>query len=70
MKRQREVEFFDRFGHEHGDYDVLGNHAYRRLLDFLERNILLSSGSRVVNLGCGSGAIGTFLVTLGTKAVE
>jgi len=56
MNLQHEVEFFDQFGHDHGDYDVLGDHAYGRLLDLLEREVPLSAESRVADLGCGSGA--------------
>ena len=32
MKQQAEAEFFDGFVEEHGEYDVLGEGAYTRLL--------------------------------------
>lgn len=56
MKIHREVEFFDKFEQEHGDYDVLGDRAYQRLLDLFEKAVPLSNESRVADLGCGSGA--------------
>jgi hypothetical protein len=36
VKPQPEVDFFDAFAAEHGDYDVLGEGAYRRLLSRFE----------------------------------
>ncbi len=56
MKVHREIEFFDQFEQNRGDYDVLGDHAYSRLLDLFEEFVTLSPDSRVADLGCGSGA--------------
>ena len=32
MEIRSEIDFFDRFTAEHGEYDVLGEGAYRRLV--------------------------------------
>ena len=53
---QREVEFFDRFASEHGDYDVLSEGAYARLLELFERWVQPRPGERAIDLGCGTGA--------------
>jgi ubiquinone/menaquinone biosynthesis C-methylase UbiE len=56
---EKEREFFDRFA-EAGEYDVFTEAGYRRLLQRLvslagpER---LKAGCKVVDLGCGSGAV-------------
>jgi SAM-dependent methyltransferase len=52
----REIEFFDHFGNEHGDYDVLGERAYARLLNLFDELIRPTPDFHVVDLGCGSGA--------------
>jgi ubiquinone/menaquinone biosynthesis C-methylase UbiE len=54
--RQREVEFFDRFAAEHGDYDVLSEGAYRRLIDLFVQRVAPRRGERCIDLGCGTGA--------------
>ncbi len=56
QERQREVEFFDRFAAEHGDYDVLSDGAYRRLIDLFARDVRPRAGERLIDLGCGTGA--------------
>lgn len=56
MKIEKEVAFFDTFAAEHGDYDVLGRHAYTKLLRILAARVPLGLGNRVADLGCGSGA--------------
>ena len=56
MKVEREVEFFDRFEEDHGDYDVLGPMAYRRLLEIFGELTRPASRWHVIDLGCGSGA--------------
>lgn len=52
----KEVEFFDHFESEHGDYDVLGDLAYRRLLSCFARLVRPRAGERCIDLGCGTGA--------------
>jgi SAM-dependent methyltransferase len=56
MDIQKEIEFFDKFEGEHGDYDVLDEGAYRRLLDMFEKMIEPRAGERCADLGCGTGA--------------
>jgi 2-polyprenyl-3-methyl-5-hydroxy-6-metoxy-1,4-benzoquinol methylase len=51
-----ELEFFDRFVRERGDYDVLSEAAYRRLLRLFERKVRPRRGERCIDLGCGTGA--------------
>jgi SAM-dependent methyltransferase len=52
----KEVEFFDHFEAEHGDYDVLGDLAYRRLLSCFGRLVRPRAGEKCIDLGCGTGA--------------
>lgn len=53
---RREIEFFDRFVAEHGDYDVLSDRAYERLLEAFEQSVRPRQGERCIDLGCGTGA--------------
>jgi SAM-dependent methyltransferase len=55
QRRDREVAFFDRFVTEQGDYDVLSDAAYRRLLLYFERLVRPRTGERCIDLGCGTG---------------
>ena len=55
-KIRREVEFFDQFVAEHGDYDVLSASAYDRLLAVFEQCLRPQHGERCIDLGCGTGA--------------
>lgn len=64
---QREVDFFDRFVTEHGDYDVLGDGAYARLLDAFVRAVQPRPGERCIDLGCGTGAFTRRLRSLGLR---
>ncbi len=52
----REVEFFDQFVVEHGDYDVLSERAYERLLEAFAEGVRPRPGERCIDLGCGTGA--------------
>lgn len=56
MKPQAEVDFFDDFAEEHGDYDVLGEAAYKRLLWRFERMCHPGAREKCVDCGCGTGA--------------
>jgi SAM-dependent methyltransferase len=56
MNVQREVEFFDRFAAEHGEYDVFSAGAYARLLDLFKRWVGPRPDERCIDLGCGTGA--------------
>lgn len=64
---QREVEFFDRFVTEHGDYDVLGDGAYARLLAAFVQAVQPRPGERCIDLGCGTGAFTRRLRSLGLQ---
>lgn len=56
MDSRIEAEFFDEFTAAHHEYDVLGGHAYGRLLREFERRVGPRPGERCVDLGCGTGA--------------
>lgn len=56
MQTAKEIEFFDRFGDEHEEYDVLGERAYHRLLSRFAEMIGSRPGDSCIDLGCGSGA--------------
>ena len=67
MDLDKEVEFFDRFESEHEDYDVLGELAYRRLLEMFARLLRSLPGQSCIDLGCGSGAFTKRLDAFGLK---
>ncbi|MCC7416281.1 MAG: methyltransferase domain-containing protein [Acidobacteria bacterium] len=56
MSTDREIAFFDRFEAEHGDYDVLAESAYVRILGELARRLRPAPGMTCIDLGCGTGA--------------
>lgn len=56
MKPEAEVKFFDGFVGEHGEYDVLGEGAYRRLITRFEQLCRPRAGEKCADCGCGSGA--------------
>lgn len=56
MEVDKEISFFDRFEAEHGEYDVLDERAYRRILDVLGQRLQPRPGMRCIDLGCGTGA--------------
>jgi SAM-dependent methyltransferase len=53
---EREAAFFNRYVAEHGDYDVLGEGAYRRLEQAFVRGVRPLPGERCIDMGCGTGA--------------
>lgn len=56
MKPEAEVRFFDGFVEEHGEYDVLGEGAYRRLLLRFEKLCKPGPSEKCADCGCGTGA--------------
>ena len=52
----KEVAFFDGFAEDHGDYDVLGEGAYRRLVAAFRERVNPRPGESCIDLGCGTGA--------------
>jgi ubiquinone/menaquinone biosynthesis C-methylase UbiE len=56
MDKQIESDFFDAFESKYGDYDVLGELAYTRLLDRFLRQVRPMNGESCFDLGCGTGA--------------
>lgn len=56
MDIAREVEFFDHFEELNGDYDVLGDGAYRRLTGLFGELVRPLPGEACIDLGCGTGA--------------
>lgn len=56
MKPQAEVSFFDRFAAVHGEYDVLGAAAYRRLLACFAALCRPHASEICLDCGCGTGA--------------
>jgi SAM-dependent methyltransferase len=69
QKTASEVEFFDSFAAEHGDYDVLSDGAYRRLTTLFQRFIGPRRGERCIDLGCGTGAFTRRLRSFGLDLV-
>jgi SAM-dependent methyltransferase len=67
MDKQAEIAFFNQFGQNHGDYDVLGTLAYKRLSSQFARHIAPQMGEVCVDLGCGTGAFTRRLKPFGLK---
>ena len=61
QRLDREIEFFDRFAADHGEYDVLAAATYDRLTGLFEERIQPRSGEHCIDLGCGTGAFTTHL---------
>jgi SAM-dependent methyltransferase len=53
---ERERQFFDAFEADHGEYDVLAEEAYQRILSKFEEHVRPQPGMTCVDLGCGTGA--------------
>lgn len=62
---ESEVRFFNDYVAAHGDYDVLGEEAYRRLVSVFTALVRPGRGERCVDLGCGTGAFTRRLCHLG-----
>ena len=56
MDINKEISFFDQFEKEHGDYDVLAEESYERILGALFRGMTVGPDKTCVDLGCGTGA--------------
>ena len=57
MDIDKEIEFFDQFEPEHGDYDVLAEESYERIIRrALSRGFRIGPEKTCVDLGCGTGA--------------
>jgi SAM-dependent methyltransferase len=67
MDIDKEISFFDRFELEHGDYDVLAEKSYERILKAMFSGVRLRPRMTCVDLGCGTGA---FTRRLGTLDLE
>ena len=65
MNIDRERAFFDAFEANHGDYDVLAEESYRRILTVFGREARTASATTCVDLGCGTGAFTRRLSALG-----
>ena len=56
MNVDKEREFFDAFEADHGEYDVLTEDAYQRILAVFRDGLGAGAASTGVDLGCGTGA--------------
>jgi SAM-dependent methyltransferase len=56
MDIEKEIRFFDEFESDYGDYDVLAEESYDRILGALAKALPVRPGMRCVDLGCGTGA--------------
>lgn len=65
QRTDREVEFFDTMAAEHGEYDVLSEGAYERIVQLFRRWVHPQPRERCIDLGCGTGAFTKRLRPLG-----
>jgi SAM-dependent methyltransferase len=56
MNLEKEIRFFDQFEDEHGEYDVLAEKSYQRILGALAEWAHPQPGMSCIDLGCGTGA--------------
>jgi SAM-dependent methyltransferase len=56
QRLESEVRFFDEYVTARGDYDVLGDGAYRRLVSVFTALVRPRRSERCIDLGCGTGA--------------
>jgi SAM-dependent methyltransferase len=61
----KEKAFFDSFESNHGDYDVLREDSYQRILSVFQKERPFQPGMSCVDLGCGTGAFTRRLSALG-----
>ena len=67
MDINEEIRFFDEFELAHGDYDVLAEESYDRILAALFAGVRLQPRMTCVDLGCGTGAFTRRLQKLGLE---
>lgn len=67
MDIDEEIRFFDEFQSEHGDYDVLTDATYERLLRAFAERVSPRAGQICIDLGCGTGAFTQRLLRYGLK---
>jgi SAM-dependent methyltransferase len=67
MTLEKEVSFFDAFEQEHGEYDVLAEVSYDRIIDAFFTGVPVVPGMTCVDLGCGTGAFTRRLCRLDLK---
>lgn len=65
MNIDEEIRFFDEFQSEHGDYDVLTEATYERLLRAFADRVRPQPGQICIDLGCGTGAFTRRLLRYG-----
>jgi SAM-dependent methyltransferase len=56
MDTDKEIQFFDQFAEQHGEYDVLAEESYQRIIEVLKSEVPRQPALRGVDLGCGTGA--------------
>ncbi|MBF0542900.1 MAG: class I SAM-dependent methyltransferase [Candidatus Riflebacteria bacterium] len=56
MNLEAEKRFFDSFNSKHGDYDVLSEKSYERIISTFMKAVKPNSAMKCVDLGCGTGA--------------
>ena len=67
--KQKEIEFFNRYAHSEDEYNVFSPRSNERLLDTCLQSAGISTGSRIADLGCGSGIFTSLLKKKGLNPV-